>query len=109
MLHMKDIFEVWECKNLFKLIDPKKELLMHENDGLIFTINAVPYYPGTCNEIIKWKPAHMNTIDFELKFLGAFNNEKKDIIWGLYVRDGRSMFLFSYFVFDKTNPKEEKD
>ena len=64
MLYMKDMFEVWETPDLFKLIDPEKGLLMHENDGLIFTINACPYYPGTCNEIIKWKPPHMNTIDY---------------------------------------------
>jgi mRNA guanylyltransferase len=39
-------------------------ILVHENDGLIFTVDKCPYYPGTCKEIIKWKPPHMNTIDF---------------------------------------------
>ena len=62
MIYMKDMFEVWEVKSLFRLIDA--EMLMHENDGLIFTQDCCPYYPGTCTEIVKWKPPHMNTIDF---------------------------------------------
>ena len=37
MLYMKDVFEVWQTPDLFKLIDPSTGLLMHENDGLIFT------------------------------------------------------------------------
>jgi hypothetical protein len=39
-------------------------ILVHENDGLIFTVDECPYYPGTCQEIVKWKPPNMNTIDF---------------------------------------------
>lgn len=84
MLYMKDVFEVWQTPDLFKLIDPEKGLLMHENDGLIFTVDACPYYPGTCNEIIKWKPPHMNSIDFEMKPLGQFRGDR---IWGLCVQD----------------------
>lgn len=48
------------------MIHQQKGILLHENDGLIFTVDACPYYPGTCDEIIKWKPPHMNTVDFEL-------------------------------------------
>jgi len=84
MLYMKDMFEVWEVESLFRLIDHKSGVLLHENDGLIFTLDAMPYYPGTCMEIIKWKPPHMNTIDFEIKYLGQFADEK---IWGLFVND----------------------
>jgi hypothetical protein len=70
MLYMKDVFEVWEVQNLKHLVDEEKGLLLHENDGLIFTVEAVPYYPGTCQEIVKWKPSHMNTIDFEMIYIG---------------------------------------
>jgi len=49
---------------IFENIIPK---LRHENDGLIFTKEECPYYPGTCEEIIKWKPKELNTIDFILK------------------------------------------
>ena len=63
------MFEIWHVKDLFNMIeykDPVKdeEFLVHENDGMIFTVNRCPYYPGTCEEIVKWKPLHMNTIDF---------------------------------------------
>lgn len=45
-IYMKDMFEVWEVNSLFKLIH--SNYLMHENDGLIFTIDSCPYFPGTC-------------------------------------------------------------
>ena len=48
-------------------------ILVHENDGLIFTVDECPYYPGTCQEIVKWKPPNMNTIDFQFKPLKWFN------------------------------------
>jgi mRNA-capping enzyme len=63
---MKEMFNVWEAKFLLThFIDAKK--LQHENDGLIFTIDECPYYPGTCNEILKWKPIELNSIDFKLE------------------------------------------
>ena len=41
----------------------------HENDGIIFTVNHCPYYAGTCEQIIKWKPTKLNSVDFQLKFI----------------------------------------
>jgi len=58
---MKDMFNVQDAEAIFNKIHPK---LKHENDGLIFTLNACPYYPGTCEEILKWKPKDLNTVDF---------------------------------------------
>jgi len=72
---------------------------MHENDGLIFTIDKCPYYPDTCHDVIKWKPPHMNSVDFELKFICKYQHETKDNIWGLYVKDGKQLKLFDFFVF----------
>jgi mRNA guanylyltransferase len=55
---------VQDVQAVFDHIIPK---LMHGNDGLIFTMNACPYYPGTCQEILKWKPKSLNTIDFDVR------------------------------------------
>ena len=58
--------------------------LTHDNDGLIFspatdvrfasdlmlsrlmTLSLQPYHPGRCNELLKWKPSDLNTVDFKL-------------------------------------------
>eukprot|EP00854_Cymbomonas_tetramitiformis_P011490 gene11490-13581_t len=44
-----------------------QETLLHESDGLIFQPAKDPYTPFTCNELLKWKPADMNSVDFYLK------------------------------------------
>jgi len=63
---MKEMFHVWDAKELMpKLVEQRK--LMHENDGLIFTVDECPYYPGTCEQIWKWKPVDQNSIDFVLR------------------------------------------
>jgi mRNA-capping enzyme len=63
---MKEMFNIWDAKFLMpKFIDSHK--LEHENDGLIFTVDLCPYYPGTCEEILKWKPIELNSIDFKLQ------------------------------------------
>ena len=41
--------------------------LSHENDGLIFTRDDAPYRPGTTEDILKWKPSSMNSVDFSLR------------------------------------------
>lgn len=60
---MKEMFHVWDGHHILQKIVPRLE---HENDGLIFTVDACPYYPGTCPQIYKWKPPHLNSIDFNL-------------------------------------------
>jgi hypothetical protein len=64
-IYMKEMFNVWDAHFLLShLIDQNK--LEHENDGLIFTVDECPYYPGTCFEILKWKPQEKNSVDFKL-------------------------------------------
>uniref|UniRef100_A0A3B5JZ23 mRNA-capping enzyme n=1 Tax=Takifugu rubripes TaxID=31033 RepID=A0A3B5JZ23_TAKRU len=38
----------------------------HEVDGLIFQ-PCGPYKPGRCDDILKWKPPNLNSVDFRLK------------------------------------------
>ncbi|KAJ2716623.1 hypothetical protein H4R19_000537 [Coemansia spiralis] len=45
--------------------------LKHGSDGLIFTSVNSPYVIGTCDKIIKWKPANENSIDFKARAIPA--------------------------------------
>lgn len=63
-------------KDFFRLTSPKFNMvefmlkkyvkcLPHENDGIIFNHEEKPYIRGASNPgYIKWKPAHLNTVDF---------------------------------------------
>ncbi|KAI9206367.1 mRNA capping enzyme, catalytic domain-containing protein [Polychytrium aggregatum] len=58
-----------------RLIFDQISTLRHKNDGLIFTSSEAPYVVGTCEKMLKWKPANQNTVDFKLmaKQNGAYS------------------------------------
>jgi len=62
-IRAKTFWDVADTKMVLEKFIPQ---LTHENDGLIFSPNADPYLPGQCNELLKWKPADLNTVDFRL-------------------------------------------
>ena len=61
--YLKDFYT---CRQIEFLLNSviNKNVLPHENDGLIFTKNNYPYFPGKNRGILKWKPSKLNTIDF---------------------------------------------
>ena len=68
----KEPFEVypksfWDPKQSRKLLDGSfSKNLLHETDGLIFQPLNDVYKFGQCNEVLKWKPPELNTVDFKL-------------------------------------------
>jgi hypothetical protein len=72
--------------------------LPHENDGLIITMDNCPYYPGTCEQILKWKPVELNTIDFLFK--DPLKLSESLSVMGLYTKDGPNMPLYDLLFLD---------
>lgn len=72
-----------------------RDTLTHECDGLMFTRVNAPYVFGTCNTLYKWKPPHLNTIDFEMR------NEEKNVysLWCMRRMGGMSKIGY-YFDYD---------
>ncbi|PSC72146.1 mRNA-capping enzyme isoform X1 [Micractinium conductrix] len=59
--------EFWPLTKAHSLIHKFIPQLCHEADGLIFQGAQDAYVPGTCQELLKWKFAHMNSVDFRLR------------------------------------------
>lgn len=93
------------AKNMYRAEDTRFVLdtvltsLPHEQDGLIFTPVNKRYTPGIDRALIKWKPPHLNSVDFRLNrvvatdgtacytlSVGKWNDERreyerKDVDW----------------------------
>eukprot|EP00238_Polyblepharides_amylifera_P009995 CAMPEP_0196588424 /NCGR_PEP_ID=MMETSP1081-20130531/60480_1 /TAXON_ID=36882 /ORGANISM="Pyramimonas amylifera, Strain CCMP720" /LENGTH=276 /DNA_ID=CAMNT_0041910911 /DNA_START=195 /DNA_END=1022 /DNA_ORIENTATION=- len=57
----------WPLSQCRKVLTDFTETLCHESDGLIFQAANDRYIPFTCQALLKWKPAHMNSVDFHLE------------------------------------------
>ncbi|KIY63048.1 hypothetical protein CYLTODRAFT_438709 [Cylindrobasidium torrendii FP15055 ss-10] len=75
-IKVKQIKSSYNAEQVFTVDIPA---LHHESDGLIYTCVNAPYSPGTDTNIMKWKPASENSIDFklELRFPPLANNPSK--------------------------------
>jgi hypothetical protein len=72
--------------------------LQHENDGFLFTSATAPYNLGTCETMLKWKPPHMNSIDFSVhtSFFSCFIHELFSYYFKIHIvggTDGRPHFM----------------
>lgn len=60
--------DFWDVTQAAALLGPKfAQQLSHEPDGLIFQPKLDPYVGGRCDDILKWKPAEQNSVDFQLR------------------------------------------
>lgn len=60
--------DFWDVIHAGALLGPKfAQQLSHEPDGLIFQPKLEPYIGGRCDDVLKWKPADQNSVDFQLK------------------------------------------
>ena len=59
--------EFWPLPASRALLDKLIPRLSHESDGLILQPAGARYVTGTFPQLLKWKFAHMNSVDFKLK------------------------------------------
>lgn len=60
--------EFWPITQAASLLGEKfARALSHEPDGLIFQPSKEPYIAGRCDDVLKWKPLELNSIDFRLR------------------------------------------
>lgn len=78
-LRCKDYFEKVEIRRLFYRIkkddkgeyiylndDRRDGAICNYNDGVIFTPVGLPYTVKNCEQLLKWKPPHLDSVDFKL-------------------------------------------
>ena len=88
-----------------KINDLIKEIKQtkHNVDGIIINTDDYPYFVGTCAEILKWKPAHYNTVDFYVKKI-----EKYDIYFlYVYYDSPNDLQAVSTLLFNSKEEEEE--
>ncbi|XP_026737815.1 mRNA-capping enzyme [Trichoplusia ni] len=62
--------QFWELPMARQLLGEKfAKTLSHEPDGLIFQPSKERYTPGPCEDVLKWKPSNLNSVDFKLKIV----------------------------------------
>lgn len=71
-MRRKEFWPVHAAEMLMDTFIPEK--VCHEADGLIlqpWVGDKSLYIPNTCEEVLKWKYAHLNSVDFRLRLAKA--------------------------------------
>jgi hypothetical protein len=102
-LYMKDYFTFDKIEFLFSNICKN---LNHDNDGIILNLDDYPYYSGAANEIFKWKPARLNTVDFELTIEKPNLNDRR--LFVLNVNESRDKLIPMSCLFFENKEEEMK-
>lgn len=89
-LRIKDYYEKRDIRNLFSRIrrdptghyvylnnDRRDGVLCNANDGLIFSPVGMAYQVRNCPALLKWKPPHLNSIDFTLQLEQTVDRKRK--------------------------------
>jgi mRNA guanylyltransferase len=78
--------------------------LKHRSDGLIFTPTNMPYRSGTAPKLLKWKPPHLNSVDFVVK-----RSTEWERLYKLFcLNSDKKLVHFDYY-FDLDDDDAEKD
>ncbi|KFH07074.1 mRNA capping enzyme, partial [Toxoplasma gondii MAS] len=80
-IYLKDFFEIFDLLHIQRMA----LRLPHESDGIIFTPVNLPYATGTCRQLLKWKPPHLNTVDFSADAL--YDEQGVPRLFQLYIAD----------------------
>lgn len=90
-LRIKDYYEKGEIRRLFSHIkkdpqghylyinnDRRDGVLFNQNDGVIFSPVGMGYQVKKCSSLLKWKPPHLNSVDFTLQLERKLDPRKNE-------------------------------
>lgn len=93
-----------KCKRFHAMEDFKSFMcdylptVTQNQDGLVFTPVDEPIRLGTHERLFKWKPVHLNTVDFQLKWEPSRENpgfKRGRSTWRLYVQEKGKLYYES--------------
>lgn len=90
-IRIKDFYERNEVRVLFDHIckdssgkyvyvnnNRRDGVLCNENDGLIFAPVQMPYQLKNSDTLLKWKPPHLNSVDFQMQLTRIVDQRRKE-------------------------------
>ncbi|KAG9297371.1 hypothetical protein G9A89_009455 [Geosiphon pyriformis] len=89
VIEVKQMELSYGLEKVFQEVIPS---LKHQSDGLIFTSAVAPYKTGTCDKMLKWKPAHENSVDFKLRVVSAGSSKPSFQLHQWVKRDDHEYF-----------------